>query len=55
VFLTIPKIFDSIFVIFIQTMKKKYFVLRRESAKLPARLEYYDSDSKFKAGTPPKR
>ncbi|XP_059484964.1 insulin receptor substrate 2 isoform X2 [Neocloeon triangulifer] len=39
----------------LKTMKKKYFVLRRESAKLPARLEYYDSEKKFSAGVPPKR
>lgn len=38
-----------------QTMKKKYFVLRRDSAEVPARLEYYDSEKKFKANLAPKR
>lgn len=36
-------------------MKKKYFVLRCESPDFPARLEYYDSEKKFKAHQPPKR
>ncbi|CAB3375979.1 Hypothetical predicted protein [Cloeon dipterum] len=39
----------------LKTMKKKYFLLRKESAKFPARLEYYDSEKKFKAGALPKR
>ncbi|XP_035228178.1 insulin receptor substrate 1-B-like, partial [Stegodyphus dumicola] len=39
----------------LKTMKKKYFVLRTESESGPARLEYYDSEKKFKAGGPPKR
>ncbi|ELU11550.1 hypothetical protein CAPTEDRAFT_141845, partial [Capitella teleta] len=38
-----------------QTMKKKYFVLRENTALGPARLEYYDSEKKFKAGALPKR
>ncbi|GFO04453.1 insulin receptor substrate 1 [Plakobranchus ocellatus] len=38
-----------------QTLKKKYFVLRSTSASGPARLEYYDSEKKFKSGSPPKR
>jgi hypothetical protein len=38
-----------------QTMKKKFFVLRREGAKFPARLEYYDTEKKLKSGQPPKR
>ncbi|XP_037777843.1 insulin receptor substrate 2-like isoform X18 [Penaeus monodon] len=38
------------------TMKKKYFVLRRETGPdSPARLEYYDSEKKFKAGAQPKK
>lgn len=36
-------------------MKKKYFVLRTESETGPARLEYYDSEKKFKAGGAAKR
>lgn len=36
-------------------MKKKYFVLRSTSSSGPARLEYYDSEKKFKAGQLPKR
>ncbi|XP_073990017.1 insulin receptor substrate 1 chico isoform X2 [Rhodnius prolixus] len=39
----------------LKTMKKKYFVLRRDSAEVPARLEYYDSEKKFKANLAPKR
>ena len=38
-----------------QTLKKKFFVLRSTSASGPARLEYYDSEKKFKSGSPPKR
>ncbi|XP_042864175.1 insulin receptor substrate 2-like isoform X11 [Penaeus japonicus] len=38
------------------TMKKKYFVLRRETGPdSPARLEYYDSEKKFKSGAQPKK
>lgn len=36
-------------------MKKKYFILRGESESGPSRLEYYDSEKKWKAGHPPKR
>ncbi|KAK9507542.1 hypothetical protein O3M35_007373 [Rhynocoris fuscipes] len=39
----------------LKTMKKKYFVLRRDSGEVPARLEYYDSEKKFKANVAPKR
>ncbi|BFZ11299.1 hypothetical protein BsWGS_14338 [Bradybaena similaris] len=39
----------------LKTMKKKYFVLRSTSSSGPARLEYYDSEKKFKAGQLPKR
>jgi hypothetical protein len=39
----------------LKTMKKKYFVLRSETAQSSARLEYYDSEKKFKANTPPKK
>lgn len=38
-----------------QTNKKKYFVLRSTSSSGPARLEYYDSEKKLRAGLPPKR
>ncbi|XP_071037518.1 insulin receptor substrate 1 isoform X1 [Parasteatoda tepidariorum] len=39
----------------LKTMKKKYFVLRTESDSGPARLEYYDSEKKYKAGGVAKR
>ncbi|CAL1297195.1 unnamed protein product [Larinioides sclopetarius] len=39
----------------LKTMKKKYFVLRTESESGPARLEYYDNEKKFKAGSAAKR
>ncbi|XP_077539422.1 insulin receptor substrate 1 chico isoform X2 [Haemaphysalis longicornis] len=38
-----------------KTMKKKFFVMRRESEAGPARLEVYDSEKKWKAGVLPKR
>ena len=38
-----------------QTGKRKYFVLRSTSSSGPARLEYFDSEKKYKAGTPAKR
>lgn len=38
-----------------KTMKKKFFVMRRESEAGPARLECYDSEKKWKAGALPKR
>ncbi|XP_017469920.1 PREDICTED: insulin receptor substrate 1-like isoform X2 [Rhagoletis zephyria] len=37
------------------TMKKKFFVLYKETAQDCARLEYFDSIKKFKSGTAPKR
>lgn len=39
----------------LKTMKKKYFVLYRDSADNVARLEYYDNDKKFKSGFNAKR
>lgn len=39
----------------LKTNKKKYFVLRSTSSSGPARLEYYDSEKKLRAGLPPKR
>lgn len=36
-------------------MKKKYFVLYRDSMNNVARLEYYDNDKKFKSGFNAKR
>lgn len=39
----------------LKTMKKKYFVLYTDSAYKNARLEYYDSEKKFKSGFTPKR
>lgn len=40
----------------LKTMKKKYFVLREETADLQhsARLEYYESERKFRSGTAPR-
>lgn len=38
-----------------KTSRKKYFVLRAETPDALARLEYYDSEKKFRAGLPPKR
>ena len=38
-----------------QTNKKKLFLLREESESGPARLEYYDSEKKYKAGGAAKR
>ncbi|XP_039281176.1 insulin receptor substrate 2-A isoform X3 [Nilaparvata lugens] len=39
----------------LKTMRKKYFVLRKDSAEASARLEYYDSEKKFRANNRPKR
>lgn len=41
----------------LKTMKRKYFVLLADDDKSPARLEYYDSEKKFKSSksTKPKR
>ncbi|XP_022239608.1 insulin receptor substrate 1-like isoform X1 [Limulus polyphemus] len=39
----------------LKTLKKKFFVLRTDSASGPARLEYYDSEKKWRLGTSPKR
>lgn len=39
----------------LKTMKKKYFVLYEECGKSPARLEYFDSEKKFKSKATPKR
>ena len=36
-------------------MRKKFFVLRSESNAGSARLEYYDSEKKFRLGGEPKR
>lgn len=36
-------------------MKKKFFVLRGESSEASARLEYYDSEKKWKSHHSPKR
>lgn len=36
-------------------MKRKYFVLRADSADCSACLEYYENEKKFKANCPPKR
>ncbi|KAK7086818.1 Isoleucine--tRNA ligase, cytoplasmic [Halocaridina rubra] len=39
-----------------KTMKKKFFVLRRDTGPdSPARLEYFDSERKFKSGVLPKK
>lgn len=39
----------------LKTMKKKYFVLCAESGSSSARLEYYDSEKKFKSRSNPKK
>lgn len=39
----------------LKTSRKKYFVLRAETPESSARLEYYDSEKKFKNAVPPKR
>ncbi|CAH0588802.1 unnamed protein product [Chrysodeixis includens] len=39
----------------LKTMKKKYFVLRAETPECSARLEYYESEKKFRAGAAPRR
>lgn len=39
----------------IKTNKRKYFVLRDESKASSARLEYYDSEKKYRNGHAPKR
>ncbi|XP_037877614.1 uncharacterized protein LOC101745072 isoform X2 [Bombyx mori] len=39
----------------LKNMKKKYFVLRAETADCSARLEYYESEKKFRASAAPKR
>lgn len=39
----------------LKTMKKKYFVLRRESPENSARLEYYDSEKKWRSHGQPKK
>ncbi|XP_067622272.1 insulin receptor substrate 1 isoform X2 [Eurosta solidaginis] len=39
----------------LNTMKKKFFVLYKDTMTEGARLEYFDSIKKFKSGTPPKR
>ncbi|XP_052823463.1 uncharacterized protein LOC106876466 isoform X2 [Octopus bimaculoides] len=39
----------------LKTMKKKFFVLRGNSNSGPARLEYYDSEKKYRSYSVPKR
>lgn len=39
----------------LKTMRKKFFVLRGDSSDASARLEYYDSEKKWKAHQNPKR
>lgn len=39
----------------LKTMKKKFFVLRAETPECSARLEYYESEKKFRAGATPRR
>lgn len=39
----------------LKTMKKKYFVLHKETTYNEARIEYYDNEKKFKSGLAPKR
>lgn len=39
----------------LQQMKKKYFILFGENEGKPARLEYFESEKKWKNGCPAKR
>ncbi|XP_075980559.1 insulin receptor substrate 1 chico isoform X2 [Anticarsia gemmatalis] len=39
----------------LKTMKKKFFVLRAETTDCSARLEYYESEKKFRAGASARR
>ncbi|XP_045523588.1 insulin receptor substrate 1 isoform X2 [Pieris brassicae] len=39
----------------LKTMKKKFFVLRAETSDCSARLEYYESEKKFRSGAAPRR
>lgn len=39
----------------LKTTRKKWFVLRAETSESSARIEYYDSEKKFKNGVSPKR
>lgn len=39
----------------LKTMKKKFFVLRPNCTECSARLEYYDSEKKWRSGGRPKR
>ena len=39
----------------LKRMKKKYFILFDESESTPSRLEYFDSEKKWKSGQGPKR
>lgn len=43
------------YVIFQQTLKKRFFVLRSSPRKGKSRLEYYESEKKFRSKGPPKR
>lgn len=38
-----------------QRMKKKYFILFADRDHIPARLEYFDSEKKWRNGQAPKR
>jgi insulin receptor substrate 1 len=38
-----------------QTLKRRYFVLRSSSSCGKSRLEYYESEKKFRSKAPPKR
>ncbi|KAJ2940372.1 hypothetical protein O0L34_g49 [Tuta absoluta] len=39
----------------LKTMKKKFFVLRADTPDCSARLEYYESEKKYKSGAVPRR
>lgn len=39
----------------LKTMKKKFFVLRAETTDCSAKLEYYESEKKYRAGASPRR
>ncbi|KAI5637826.1 PH domain-containing protein [Phthorimaea operculella] len=39
----------------LKTMKKKFFVLRADTPECSARLEYYESEKKYRSGAVPRR
>lgn len=50
----VTKYFDRV-LFFQQTLKKRFFVLRSSPRKGKSRLEYFESEKKFRSKGPPKR